>query len=31
VRFVDNVRGYLDVLEWVAQETAAQPATAARN
>ncbi len=26
VRFVDNVRGYLDVLEWVAQDTAAQPA-----
>ena len=31
VRFVDNVRGYLDVLEWVAQDTAARPATASRN
>jgi membrane-bound lytic murein transglycosylase F len=26
VRFVDNVRGYLDVLEWVAREPNAQPA-----
>ena len=26
VRFVDNVRGYLDVLEWVAQDTIAEPA-----
>jgi membrane-bound lytic murein transglycosylase F len=26
VRFVDNVRAYLDVLEWVAQEAPAQPA-----
>ena len=26
VRFVDNVRAYLDVLEWVAQDVAAQPA-----
>ncbi|MGH8262669.1 MAG: membrane-bound lytic murein transglycosylase MltF [Steroidobacteraceae bacterium] len=30
VRFVDNVRAYLDVLEWVAQDAAAEPATAAK-
>jgi membrane-bound lytic murein transglycosylase F len=28
VRFVDNVRAYLDVLEWVARDSAAQPAIA---
>ncbi|HZF15842.1 MAG TPA: membrane-bound lytic murein transglycosylase MltF [Steroidobacteraceae bacterium] len=31
VRFVDNVRAYLDVLEWVAQDAAAQPAIAQSN
>ena len=31
VRFVDNVRGYLDVLEWVAQDTAVQPAVISRR
>lgn len=31
VRFVDNVRAYLDVLEWVQQDAAAQPAIAQGN
>lgn len=31
VRFVDNVRAYLDVLEWVAREPSAQPAVVSRR
>jgi membrane-bound lytic murein transglycosylase F len=31
VRFVDNVRAYLDVLEWVARDAAAQPAAVSKR
>jgi membrane-bound lytic murein transglycosylase F len=31
VRFVDNVRAYLDVLEWVAQDAAAEPAVVSKR